>query len=293
MVHPSGAAWHSPVLSASLAIVAITITSRGWTQLGEHTYARRYEPFDVTIGVVVGAEGLLIVDTRGNAAEGAELRDDIGELSELPIRYVVNTHQHFDHTLGNAAFAGVPLVGHESLTETLPVHLEQARTASADDPRGEAMRASATRVPDVTFSSAWSADLGGCLVEVAHPGPAHTGGDVVVKVVPDKVAFAGDLVEESGPPSWGDDSYPLNWGDALDLLVGLCEPEATIVPGHGNAVDRDFVQEQRQVILDVADQIRGCAAEGLTVDDALTRDWPFEPARLTQAIRRGYERLGR
>ncbi|UYM05746.1 MBL fold metallo-hydrolase [Solicola gregarius] len=243
--------------------MSIALTSHGWTQLGPHSYARRYEPYDVTIGLIVGSDALLVVDSRASVAEGEELLADVRTLSDKPIRGVVNTHRHVDHTQGNAAFKGVDAIGHETLDEVA-----------------------------IGLSSAWSTDLGDCLVEVVHPGAAHTAGDVVVKVVPDRVAYVGDLVEESGPPAYGDDSYPLEWGAALDLVVGLCEPEATVVPGHGDAVDRDFVQEQRQTILDVANQIRAAAAAGMTIEDALAQKWPLEPSLLEHAVRRGYEQLG-
>lgn len=290
-----GPTWHSHRLSASLAIVAPSITSRGWTRLGEHSYARRYRSYDLTVGLVVGTDGLLVVDSRASTEEARELLADLREVSSLPVVGVVNTHQHVDHTLGNAGFEDVPVIGHESLLETLDEHLAgvrgQLRADGADGPRDRAMLESPTRLPDVTFSSAWSTDLGGCLVELMHPGPAHTAGDVVVKVVPDRVAFAGDLVEQSGPPSYGDDAHPLEWGQALDLLVGVCEPDATVVPGHGDAVDRDFVQDQRQTILEVANQIRACSASGMPVEEALRQDWPLDPSLLEQAVRRGYEAL--
>ncbi|UPK73676.1 MBL fold metallo-hydrolase [Nocardioidaceae bacterium SCSIO 66511] len=241
----------------------ITLTSHGWTQLGPHSYARRYEPYDITIGLVMGSDNLLVVDTRASVSEGEQLLSDIRTLTDKPIAGVVNTHSHFDHVQGNDAFADSPVIAHESLDGS-----------------------------DITLSSAWSIDLGDCLVEVVHPGPAHTGGDTVVKIVPDRVAYVGDLVEESGPPVYGDDSYPLEWGNALDFVVGLCEPEATIVPGHGDAVDRDFVQEQRQTIVDVANQIRAAAAAGQSVDDALAQEWPLSAESVTQALRRGFEQLG-
>ncbi|HLR83853.1 MAG TPA: MBL fold metallo-hydrolase [Nocardioidaceae bacterium] len=276
--------------------MAISLTSHGWTQLGTHSYARRYEPFDITIGVVVGDDAVLVIDSRASVAEGEQLRADVGTLSDKPIRGVVNTHQHFDHTLGNAAFPDIAVIGHESLTETLGAHLDEiradARSSGADSPADRALISSPTRVPDVTLSSVWSADLGDCLVEVVHPGRAHTAGDVVVKVTPDRVTYVGDLTEQSGPPSYGTDSYPLEWADALDFVVGVCEPESTIVPGHGDAVDRDFLQEQRKTILDVANQIRDAASAGESVDEALQREWPLDPQVLTFAIRRGFEQLG-
>jgi glyoxylase-like metal-dependent hydrolase (beta-lactamase superfamily II) len=267
-----------------------------WREVADRCFVRRYESFDVSCGVVVGDDGLLVVDTRASAAQGEELAEAVRTLSARPIRAVVNTHVHFDHTFGNGAFAGSPIVAHESVPAALPADSERIKAAYADDPddplRDDVLDTEVVE-PTETFSSVWAVDLGDRLVELVHPGRGHTDGDVVVCVPGADTVYAGDLVESSAPPSYGDDSFPLEWPATLDIVVGLLTPASAIVPGHGPVVDRDFVQGQRAEIADVAEQIRELAAGGVSVDDAIGRGrWPFDPTRLGAAVRRGYAALG-
>jgi glyoxylase-like metal-dependent hydrolase (beta-lactamase superfamily II) len=108
------------------------------------------------------------------------------------------------------------------------------------------------------------------------------------------VLLAGDLVEESAPPSFGDDSWPMDWPLSLDVALGLTTPATVIVPGHGAPVDRAFVEEQRNIIGIVAETIRDLATRGVPVDQALDAgEWPWPRERLADAVRRGYEQLPR
>jgi glyoxylase-like metal-dependent hydrolase (beta-lactamase superfamily II) len=141
----------------------------GWLELGDGVFCRRYEPWDVTVGVVVGAGGVLLIDTRANPAEGAELRDDLRRLDRRPPRWVVNTHQHFDHIGGNGCF-----------------------------PEAEIYAAT-----DATI------DLGDRTANLHHPGRGHTGEDILVTVpgvvfAGDLVEESGPLQydELSFPDEW-------------------------------------------------------------------------------------------
>lgn len=75
-----------------------------WLELGDGVLCRRYEPWDVTVGVIRGSAGVLVIDTRASAVEGAELREHLRHLDARPPRWVVNTHPHFDHVGGNECF---------------------------------------------------------------------------------------------------------------------------------------------------------------------------------------------
>ena len=112
---------------------------------------------------------------------------------------------------------------------------------------------------DTTFSSVTAIDLGDRAVELVHPGRGHTGGDLVVRLDDADVLLAGDLVEESGMPAYGDDCWPLEWPWSLDLVLELVGPDTVVVPGHGAPVGRDFVQDQRSAIGVVAETIRDLA----------------------------------
>ena len=147
---------------------------------------------------------------------------------------------------------------------------------------------------DVTFSSTRVLALGDRTVELVHPGRGHTGGDLVVRVPDADVLLAGDLVEESGAPGFGDDCYPLEWPSSLDLVLGLTTPATLVVPGHGAPVARDFVADQRAAIGVVADTIRDLAGRGVPVTDALSAAaWPYPAELLADAVRRGYAQLPR
>ena len=108
------------------------------------------------------------------------------------------------------------------------------------------------------------------------------------------VMTAGDLVEESSPPFFNDDSWPMDWPLSLDMVLGLTTAASVVVPGHGSPVDRDFVEDQRNTIGIVAETIRDLATRGVPLDQALeVGDWPWPKEHLATAVRRGYEQLPR
>lgn len=270
-----------------------------WVEVGDRCWARRYAHLDVTSSVVAGDDALLVVDTRASLAQGRELVEQVRTLSPLPVCAVVNTHQHFDHTYGNGALRqGWPdtaLVAHESVPAAMLADVARIAalyTADPDDPAGPEVVGTEPVVPDTLLSSVWALDLGDRGVEVVHPGRGHTGGDVVVRVPDADVLLAGDLVEESAPPAYGPDCWPLEWAQTLQLVVSLLGPATAVVPGHGAVVDREFVVDQRQDVADVAGQVRALAASGVPVDDAPARgSWPFPVERLHHAVARAYAEL--
>jgi glyoxylase-like metal-dependent hydrolase (beta-lactamase superfamily II) len=159
----------------------------------------------------------------------------------------------------------------------------------------EAAAAPTPAVPaDHTFSSVTAIDLGDRTVELVHPGRGHSEGDLVVRIDDADVVLAGDLVAESGAPSYGPDCFPMEWPTSLDLVLQLIGPDTVVVPGHGVPVDRDFVQEQRSSIGVVAETIRDVAGRGVPLDQALeATQWPYPRELLGDAVRRAYEQLPR
>ena len=145
------------------------IADRVWVARHEHPEIAN----GVTVGIVGGSRGLLVVDTLWSESAARALA------AELPgeVVAVVNTHDHWDHVLGNAVF-GAPVHAHE-------VAAAEIALLTPDD-------GSRVVVPDVTFSSLSALDLGDRMVELLHPGRGHTGGDAVVRVPDADVLFAGD-----------------------------------------------------------------------------------------------------
>ncbi|TNC24326.1 MBL fold metallo-hydrolase [Amycolatopsis alkalitolerans] len=216
-----------------------------WIELGEGVFARRYEHLDQTLGLVVGAERCLVVDTGGDEVQGAEFAAAIREITTAPW-LVVLTHAHFDHHFGTKPFQPCPVWAHERCGPAMGA--DRATWVANFRRQHEHERAQrlleAELVPPThVLTGEVSLDLGGRKVTLLHPGPGHTDHDVAVDVPDAQVLFAGDLVEQGAPPSIGPDSHVEDWPHALDGL--LARDPATVVPGHGEPVDAAFVRRQR------------------------------------------------
>jgi len=293
---------------SSAAEVSTTYrTGGGFSEVADRVWIGRYPHWDTTIGLVHGSDGALVVDTRGAMAHGVELHDDVRRLApDKLVRWVVNTHEHFDHVLGNLAFEDARIHAHENaaarMADACDRIKDEIRADRSLDPSVpwytsellDAVLETEYGLPDVTFSSASAIDLGDRIVELAYPGRGHTSGDIAIRVPDAEVVFLGDLIEQSAPPSYGGDCYPLDWPSTLDLAIGMLTDASVVVPGHGTAVDRAFVQDQRGDVSDIAELIRSLYAQGVAESEALNAGadgWPWEAARLTEAVARGYAQL--
>lgn len=210
-----------------------------WQEVAPGIYRAVAEPESVNLGLVVGTEAALLVDTGSSPEQGRAVRASVATVTDRPLTYVVVTHWHFDHAFGLAAFADLATVGHDSVRG----RLAGAEAAAEAERLGVDPNELATPGRELAVAAAY--ELGERRVEVAHIGRGHTDGDLVV-VVPDAdVVFAGDLVESAGAPSFGPDSVRDEWAGTLDGLVGLMTERTLAVPGHGDPVDRLFVFTQR------------------------------------------------
>jgi glyoxylase-like metal-dependent hydrolase (beta-lactamase superfamily II) len=280
---------------------------QGFVEIAERCFVARYAAWDTTIGAVIGADGILVVDTRATHAHGVEIRDHLRAIApDLPVRWVVNTHEHFDHVLGNAVFGQARIHAQANAAAQIDDAVERIRERIRADPTTDPDYPDITadvlqgvldapvRLPDETFHSVATIDLGGRYVELVHPGRGHTDGDLVVRVPDADVVYAGDLVEESAPPSFGSDSFPLEWPATLDIIVGMLTPSSVLSPGHGAVVDRDFVMGQREEVSTVAEAIRSLYVQGVPLEQALdagAASWPYPSGHLGSAVERGYQQL--
>jgi glyoxylase-like metal-dependent hydrolase (beta-lactamase superfamily II) len=210
-----------------------------WREVRSGVYVAVAEPDSVNLGLIVGSQWSLLVDTGSSPAHGRIVRASLAAVTDRPLTAVVVTHWHYDHAFGLGAFADVPKIAHESLR----FRLSSAEAAA----EGERLGVDPLELgqPNVEIAVATAVELGDRRVEIAHVGRGHTDGDLVV-VVPDAdVLFAGDLLESAGPPSFGPDSVPDEWPATLDAVIGLMTSRTLAIPGHGEPVDRNFVFEQR------------------------------------------------
>jgi glyoxylase-like metal-dependent hydrolase (beta-lactamase superfamily II) len=270
-----------------------------FVEVADRIWVARYEWADANVTAIGSSRGLVVVDTHGSTTAGRTILDDLRPLGAGPIAAVVNTHWHWDHAFGNASFReqdpAVPIHAHEDAARMLAEQGEHTkqRFAESVDPHRDEVAATELVVPDHTFSSTRSLDLGDRLVELVFPGRGHTDGDLLVRVPDVDVVLGGDLVEESAKPWIGLDSFPLEWHATLDVMLSLVTPRTRVVPGHGVPVDRGFVETQRDELAVIGETVRRLAAGGVPLDQAVAEgEWPWEADdRIANACRRGYEQL--
>lgn len=221
-------------------------------QLAEGVFRRRYESLDLNVGVVVGDDGLAVIDTRSTHNEARELLDELAILSSKPVRWVINTHYHWDHVYGNAMFEDAEIWGHELCRSALQnVGEKMKQSAKSWLPSELHGDVDEVRVvpPEKVFSDQVSLDIG-LEISMSYHGLGHTDSDIVVRVPDAGVAFFGDLLEEGAPPNFGD-SYPVAW--PLSLRLAAEDLPGVVVPGHGDVVDREFVEAQHAELVRVAE----------------------------------------
>jgi glyoxylase-like metal-dependent hydrolase (beta-lactamase superfamily II) len=224
----------------------------GWEQLAKGVHRARLPFLDVTVGVVRGSAGVLLVDTGTTLAEAAAIDADVRALTTQRVTHIVLTHYHFDHILGSpqfeaAAVYAAPQVAHAMTARAAWLRADALRHGAEPNQVDRAI--AALRPPD---HQVWEAliDLGDRIATVSHPGPGHTGHDLTVAVTPidpvdPPVVFCGDLVEESGDPAVDTDSDTKAWPATLDRVLQAGGPDAIFVPGHGAVVGADFIRGQQ------------------------------------------------
>jgi glyoxylase-like metal-dependent hydrolase (beta-lactamase superfamily II) len=246
-----------------------------WLEVGDGVLARRYAELDLTVGLVLGAERALVVDTRGDTRQGAELAAAVRAVTALPLTVAI-THAHFDHCFGTAAFAPAPVHALPRCRATLAATAAAQRSrwaahyrAHDDAGTAEALAATDPPLPDADAPAAL--DLGGRTVELLHPGRGHTDHDLVVAVPDAGVVFAGDLVEQGAPPDL-EDAVVAEWPTTLDGLLAM--GPRTIVPGHGDPVGPEFVAGQRAELAEVA-TLHAAVAQGTLPAAEAARRSPY------------------
>lgn len=257
-------------------------------ELADGVFRRRYESLDLNIGVVVGAESVLLIDSRASHRQADELRAELKTLTHLPVGWVINTHFHWDHTWGNARFPEAALWGHDLCRSEMIEHGEAARRRVLERMPAEdqaAVKEVVITPPTATFSDTAQIDVGNRRIDLSYHGRGHTNSDIAVCVSDANVVFAGDLIEEGAPPSFGD-AFPLDWATTLDTIVW----DTIVVPGHGDVVDTSFVATQQAEIAAIAAAARAGHLDSAP-QESLTGDGPYPRSTMEQAIARAYAQL--
>lgn len=230
-----------PVLLLWAAALPVEASPLAVTEVapGIFVHTGRHEEFTAdnaggiaNLAFVIGQRGVAVIDSGGSRVEGQALLEAIRARTALPIGYVINTHLHPDHVLGNAAFrdSGAVFVGHAKLSERLaeaePYYLDNMRALL-----GPAFAGSEIVLPGQVVEDSTTIDLGDRVLEIRAWPTAHTNTDLTVLDRATATLFAGDLVFMERLPVV--DGSLLGWLRVLDELERL--PATRVVPGHGPA----------------------------------------------------------
>lgn len=255
-----------------------------WNEVADGVLARRYDELDLTVGLILGEDYALIVDTRGDGSQGAEFANAVREVTTLPWQVAI-THGHFDHCFGTTAFLPAPVWAQRYCGAYLNATAEQQREEwlehYRDSPIATALAATEVAMPDRPVDSETELDLGGRGVRLLHLGAGHTDHDLVVQVPDVSVVFAGDLVEQAAAPDFGD-ARPTQWPSTLDKLLRL-SPNI-VIPGHGDPVGPEFVETQRAEIADIAELCTAVSGGSITAREAVRRS-PYPVSTTIAALR--------
>jgi glyoxylase-like metal-dependent hydrolase (beta-lactamase superfamily II) len=216
-------------------------------------------------GFIVGSNGVVVVDTFEEIAPAKDLLAEIRKITNLPIRFVVNTHYHLDHTGGNAVFAqaGATILAQQNLRGWL--RTENMKFFGPNPKPEQKAMVEALVMPDETYSDAVDIYLGARQVQVRYM-LGHTGGDSVVTVPDADVVFAGDLVWQKHLPNLID-ATTSDWVKTLEKLLAD-HPGATFVSGHGDVATVADVRDFHDYLVTLRDAVAKAQAAGKS-DQAL------------------------
>ena len=219
------------------------------------------------IGILSGPDGIFMVDSQ-YAPLGPKVAAAIAKIGPGPIRYLVNTHIHGDHTAGNAFFVkmGAVLLAREELRNEMlnpPLPASGIR-APAPEP---------ARVPTITYGmgAPLKFRMNGEIVDVIPVRAAHTGGDTMIRFENANVIMIGDFYRNYGYPYIDTANGGTLKGaiDALDQVYKLAAPNTKLIPGHGTIINREDLLPYRDMILAVQSKVRQMIAEGKTEQQVL------------------------
>ncbi|BEV06899.1 quinoprotein relay system zinc metallohydrolase 2 [Methylophilus sp. DW102] len=266
-----------------LVYVFVTLCSQAWAddfefkQVADGIYVHHGKHLDIddgyqgdicNLGVIIGQEAIAVIDSGGSKHTGDQLLAAIRRISPLPIRYVINTHVHPDHTYGNAAFQNgtTHFVGHEKLATNMLLRKEQYEKLNALL-LGADGAASPTIPPDTLVHAEQTLDLGHRILQLQARKVAHTHTDLTILDTQTNTLFAGDLLFAQ--------RTPVVEGDLKGLIAVLeqinQQPYSLIVPGHGleSSDQKTIIGNELRYLNLLLSDIRTSIKKGISMEQTM------------------------
>ena len=247
---------HEPVLPEQ----AVKISDHVWAIMGWPN-----------IGIVVGSHATLVVDTGLGPRNGATAARVAAKLAPGNKLYLTTTHFHPEHASGEAGFpAGTTIICDAVQQREGELHGKEMidMFASRSAEQKELLTNAVIRPADITFSNEASVDLGGGVIaRLLWFGGAHTKGDELTFVLPDRTLVSGDVVQNKVVPGiYGDGGTPASWLAVLDKVQAL--NVAHVLPDHSAPGDGSMVAAEKQFISSLRTSALALKAKGVSADDA-------------------------
>jgi glyoxylase-like metal-dependent hydrolase (beta-lactamase superfamily II) len=268
---------------AAIGAFAVSLQAQPATQLtpeaiGKGVYAliaaERTDDVDGNSTLIVGDRAAVIVDTHWSPWSARTALAEVRKLTSTPVRYIVNTHWHYDHLLGNQvyldAFPGAQVVAHREtarIIDTWASGFPRRMTAIREKATSQEVRERLSTPivgPSILVESRLRIDLGGRVVDLLHLGRGNTPGDLVVHVPDAGIAITGDLLV--WPVPFAINSFPAAW---IDTLVNVERLGARVlVPGHG-PVQRDsrYLEQVKELLRHTVTETRSAVRRQLTLEE--------------------------
>jgi cyclase len=232
------------------------------TDLGDNVYMLEGQGGNIT--VAVAKDGIIMVDGQ-YAPLHDKIKAAISAISNEPIKYLINTHYHGDHTGGNEPFAkdGVTVVSEINVKNRLAAGTTNGLTGAKVPP------APAGALPTRTYTGAYHIRLRGRVADLKHIANAHTDGDTYVWFKAANVLSTGDTFTNGRYPNidFANGGNIRGMIAATDAYMKLTNTKTRIVPGHGPLADKAALTEYRTMLVTARDRMAKLVKEGKSEDD--------------------------
>jgi cyclase len=252
------------------------------------------------VTAVATDDGVVVFDTFMTPASAGRARELIEKFSDKPIRYVVNTHYHGDHTFGNQVFADAVIIGRKGIFERiqsrygtdieesiagqiadLEKRLHAAEAGSEEAKELETLLAEARKeqadfavfvltLPTISLEGNATIFIGGITIKIFYMGPGHSDTDLVILVPEEKLLIMGDLYLPKRIPylDWQGGADVENWIAMFDKLIEMGDHYDHVVSGHGGITGVDGLKEQQECMTDLWTAVQDAWNRGLTLEQA-------------------------